>query len=75
MAIHPIYHGLKAEVVVNDQALTEYPDDVEGERGAIVKHVEAVSGAYFGVRFMLPNEHFKKYDLGIRISIDGKLVS
>jgi hypothetical protein len=54
MAIHSDYPGIRAEVVVNGEALTEYNDDGESPPVQVTMYVEAVSDAHFGVRYTIP---------------------
>jgi len=71
MAIHPGFPGLKAEVVVDGQALREYDDDQEPQAINVVKYVEVSSDAHFGVRYTLPKGLTGEWGLKAILRIDG----
>jgi len=75
MVIHPNFPGMQAEIVVNDEALTEYRDDEEPtQANTVARYVEAVSGAYFAFHYIVPLSCHPDYDIQARLIIDGEEV-
>ena len=74
MAIHPDYLGLKAEVVVDGQALKEYDDDGVPQSKTLTKYVEVCSDAHFGVRYTIPQGLTGTCGVQSALLIDGKCV-
>ena len=72
-----ILKGIKASVVINGKALTEYDDeDILDESSdhtsEVSKYIEAVSDAEFGIRITVPRSYnFTGNALALRISLDG----
>lgn len=77
MAVHPSYPRLCAEVVVDAQPLREFDaDDVnEGARSKVItKYVEAISDAYFGVRYTIPKDLSGACGVHSNLRLDGKSI-
>ena len=77
MAIHPDVSGLVVGVDVGGQNLPEYNDDGDVDdtpANTIVKYVEAVSGAEFGVhvRFDTPAFRFAQDSISMAVYVDGQ---
>ncbi|KAJ8109122.1 hypothetical protein OPT61_g7689 [Boeremia exigua] len=72
MAIHPDFSGLTAEIVVNGEALQEYAaDDEEQDTKDVTNYVQASSGAYFAIRYVIPQALFTEHSMRALIKIDG----
>lgn len=72
MAVLPDCPGLKAEVVVNGEALLEYDDDEHnGHPRTVTKYVEAISGANFEIHLSFELPFPKDYGMMVFTKIDG----
>jgi hypothetical protein len=77
MAVLPGCHGVKVEVIVDDQALHEYDDnsDTPPSPGTVTKYVEATSGSEFATHLMFTRGYpYQVGDVEKLIYLDGKVV-
>ena len=77
MAINDIMPGVKVEVFVNGQALTEHTDkDLDNDERTITRYIEAISGEEFEIRVELDEEFkFKGNCLSWDVFADGQLLT
>lgn len=71
MAIHPNVPGLTVSIDVAGQDLPEYDggDAQEASSATVVKYIEAISGAEFGIAFRFDNHVFPFADHAIAVSV------
>jgi hypothetical protein len=79
MAVLPSCPGLKVEVIVNGEPITEYDDneaDQPNELGANATstYIEAASGAKYAIRVTFSDGFQRKYTVKAAAHIDGVLV-
>jgi hypothetical protein len=70
MAICDDHPGLRAEIVVDGQALKEY-DDEEAAPNTITKYIEASSGKCFAMKMSFDPPFPTRYGVEVRVSVDG----
>ncbi|KAH7389623.1 hypothetical protein DE146DRAFT_791630 [Phaeosphaeria sp. MPI-PUGE-AT-0046c] len=71
MAITDTFPAVKAEVLISGVALQEYEDDDNSiSAKTVIKHIEAVSGAEFAVRYKVDGK--PKYAIRVDLFLDGK---
>lgn len=75
MAILPDCPGLKVEVLVNGEALKEFGDDETPPPKTIVRYIEAVSDAQFGIQYECTPPFPSTYGVKARLQLDGGAAS
>lgn len=73
MAILDSLPGVEITVVVDGEDLHEYQDtDMEDEENTVTKYVEAVTGANFAIKIMVPKKFgFEGTCLSFHVLVDG----
>lgn len=79
MAILPDRPGLEVHVLLQGQELIEYQDEHDEEQmpHRVVRYIEAVSGAEFGVQFELKQDLTiakQLFQFRVQFYVDGRLV-
>jgi hypothetical protein len=72
MAILPECPGLKVGVFAQGRQMQEYDDDEDPSPKAITKYIEAQSGTNFNVVARFKRPFSTRYDVMMRVIIDGK---
>jgi hypothetical protein len=83
MAITEDYPGLKVELLVDEKPLTENDDDNTDDKfsdssigtDSVTKYVEATTGANFAIQYCCSREFSRRYDLDLRVYIEGKFAT
>jgi hypothetical protein len=74
MAIHSDSLGVRAEVMVDGQALREYEDPSDTSRAlTVTRYIEATTGADFWVKVAI-EAHVLSRHISVDLKIDGKKV-
>lgn len=75
MAVLPNCPGLRVEVFVDDEPLTEYGDVEDAANNtSVVKYVEAIADATFRLRVFVDAGFSTTYGLKAKALVDGSLV-